>query len=51
MGRPLFNYWSFKTPENQEEKKGVADKIVWLGHVAIHFLTDTRWSRTLKRVR
>lgn len=48
VGRPLFNYWSFKTPENQYEKPGVVAKIAWLGHVVIHFFTDTRWSRTLK---
>jgi signal peptidase I len=48
VGRPLFNYWSFETPENQYEQPGVAAKIAWMGHVAIHFFTDTRWSRTLK---
>lgn len=51
MGRPLFNYWSFKTPEDQEDKKGLGNQIAWIGHVAIHFFTDTRWSRTLKRIR
>ncbi len=51
VGRPLFNYWSFKTPENQYEKPGILNKVVWLGHVAIHFFTDTRWSRTLKVIR
>lgn len=48
IGRPLFNYWSFKTPDNQYDKTGIGAKIAWLGHVAIHFFTDTRWSRTLK---
>lgn len=48
VGRPLFNYWSFETPENQYEKPGIASKIAWMGHVVIHFFTDTRWSRTLK---
>ena len=50
MGRPLFNYWSFKTPEDQEDKKGIGNQVAWIAHVAIHFFTDTRWSRTLKRV-
>ena len=51
IGRPLFNYWSFKTPDNQEDKKGIGNKIAWFGHVVLHFFTDTRWSRTLKRIR
>jgi len=51
MGRPLFNYWSFKTPEDQQYKKGLGNQLAWMAHVAIHFFTDTRWSRTLHRVR
>jgi signal peptidase I len=48
VGRPLFNYWSFKTPDNEYEKPGIGSKIAWLGHVIVHFFPDTRWSRTLK---
>ena len=51
VGRPLFNYWSFKTPDEQMEKTGIGDRIAWMGHVALHFLTDTRWDRTLHPVR
>jgi len=51
LGRPLFNYWSFETPENQEEKTGMGNTLAWMGHVAIHFFTDTRWKRTLMRVK
>ncbi len=50
MGRPLFNYWSFKTPEDQQDKMGLGNQLAWMGHVAVHFFTDTRWSRSLKRV-
>ena len=50
MGRPLFNYWSFRTPQDQEDKKGLVNQVAWMAHVAIHFFSDTRWSRTLKRV-
>jgi signal peptidase I len=50
VGRPLFNYWSFKTPEDQYEKTGIGNTISWLGHVALHFFQDTRWSRTLKLI-
>jgi signal peptidase I len=51
MGRPLFNYWSFKTPEDQQDKKGLVNQVAWMGHVALRFFADTRWTRTLTRVR
>jgi signal peptidase I len=51
VGRPLFNYWSFKTSEDQYEQTGLGANVAWLGHVALHFFTDTRWSRTLHVVR
>ena len=51
VGRPLFNYWSFVTPEDQYEQPGIGNTVAWLGHVALHFFTETRWSRTLHRVR
>jgi signal peptidase I len=51
VGRPLFNYWSFKTPDDQEYKTGLGNNIAWIGHVALHFFTDTRWTRTLHRPR
>jgi len=50
-GRPLFNYWSFKTPDEQYQQSGVGNTVAWMGHVALHFFTETRWSRTLSRVR
>ena len=50
VGRPLFNYWSFVTPEEQYEKAGIGNSVAWLGHVALHFFSDTRWSRTFHRV-
>ncbi len=51
MGRPLFNYWSFVTPEDQNNQTGIANNLTWMGHVALHFFTETRWSRTLHLVR
>lgn len=51
VGRPLFNYWSFKTPEDQENKTGIGNTLAWMGHVALHFFSDTRWSRTLHLIR
>ena len=47
VGRPLFNYWSFITPEHQYEETGLSNSVAWLAHVALHFFTETRWSRTL----
>jgi signal peptidase I len=51
VGRPLFNYWSFKTPDDQMYKTGLANQIAWMGNVVLHFFTDTRWKRTLNPVR
>ncbi len=51
VGRPLFNYWSFKTPEDRYEQTGIGNTVAWLGHVALHFFTETRWSRTMHMVR
>ena len=51
IGRPLFNYWSFKTPDEQMYKTSMSDNIAWMIHVAVHFFTDTRWSRTFHPMR
>jgi signal peptidase I len=51
LGRPLFNYWSFETPDGQLEQHGIGNTLTWIGHVALHFFTETRWNRTLHRVR
>jgi signal peptidase I len=51
IGRPLFNYWSFKTPDEQYQKQGIGNSIAWMAHVALHFFTETRWDRTFHRVR
>ncbi len=51
VGRPLFNYWSFKTSEDQYEQTGIGSTVSWMAHVALHFFTDTRWARTFHVVR
>jgi signal peptidase I len=51
VGRPLFNYWSFKTPDDQMYKTGLANQVAWMGNVVLHFFTDTRWKRTFNLVR
>jgi signal peptidase I len=51
LGRPLFVYWSFKTPENQEDKTSVADRIGFMFHIVLHIFDGTRWSRTFHVIR
>ena len=51
IGRPMFIYWSFETPENQYRKTGWGDRILFLGKVVLHFFDETRWRRTLQIVR
>ena len=46
IGRPLLNYWSFKSTESDYEQSGISDRLGWMTHVALHFFTDTRWKRT-----
>jgi len=50
IGRPLFIYWSFKTPKDQYERTGMGDRLEFLAHVIIHFFDETRWSRMFHRV-
>jgi signal peptidase I len=51
IGRPMFIYWSFDTPENQADMHDAGDRLGFLAHTIIHFFDLTRWSRTLKVVR
>ena len=51
VGRPMFIYWSFDTPEDQYRKSAMSERIGWLFHVAIRFFPDTRFKRTFNLVR
>ncbi len=51
MGRPMFVYWSFKTPADQEDKTGMGDRIAFAFHVLIHIFDGTRWGRTFHVIR
>ncbi len=51
IGRPMFVYWSFETPPNQYKQTEISQRVGFLLHVAIHFLDQTRWRRTLRVVR
>jgi signal peptidase I len=51
IGRPLFNYWSFRSTDADYEQSGMGARLAWMGHVALHFFTDTRWKRTFHVIR
>ena len=51
LGRPLFVYWSFKTPADQENKTSIGDRIAFMFHIVTHIFTGTRWMRTFHVIR
>jgi signal peptidase I len=51
LGSPLFVYWSFLTPAEQMNKTSVGERIGFMVHVVVHFVTDTRWARTFHMIR
>jgi signal peptidase I len=51
IGRPLFIYWSFVTPEGQYLVRDAGERLGFLAHIVIHFFDETRWSRTLRMVK
>lgn len=51
VGRPLFVYWSFETPDDEQYKQSIGDRIAFVGHIIIHFFTETRWDRTFHLIR
>ena len=50
LGRPLFVYWSFDLPENNELKPALSEQVGTMTHEMLHFFDGTRWRRTLHRV-
>lgn len=50
IGRPMFIYWSFDTPEEHYQPAGIASRIGNLLKTALHFFDQTRWRRTLRLV-
>jgi signal peptidase I len=51
VGRPMFVYWSFKTPADQIEKQGIGQRIGFMAHIVTHFFSQTRWNRTFHRIK
>ncbi|HEV2964550.1 MAG TPA: signal peptidase I [Candidatus Angelobacter sp.] len=51
IGRPLFIYWSFDTPEDQYQHTSMGERIGFVFHVVIHFFDKTQWRRMFHMVR
>jgi signal peptidase I len=51
VGRPLFVYWSFLTPDDQENKTSISDRAAFAVHELVHFFDQTRWRRTFHVVK
>ena len=51
VGRPLFVYWSFNSPEEDEEHVSMGERMQQMSHVLLHFFDQTRWTRTFHIVR
>ena len=44
IGRPMFIYSSFVTPEGQYLMRGASDRLGFIAHIVFHFFDQTRWS-------
>jgi signal peptidase I len=53
LGRPLFNYWSFRTTADQIDRQqaGWGAKLGGFVDTALHFFGRTRWNRTFHVIR
>ena len=51
IGRPMFVYWSFQTPADQQYKTSFADRVSFMGHILLHIFDQTRWGRTFHVIR
>ncbi len=50
-GRPLVIYWSFETPPDEYRHNSFSDRISQTFDLIVHFISQTRWRRTLRLVR
>lgn len=51
IGRPLFVYWSFMSPESGADKIPLSEQVSSAAHEMVHFFDETRWSRTFHQVK
>jgi len=50
IGRPLFVYWSFITPDGLLDNPSTQQQASFTLHEVLHFFDQTRWERMLHRV-
>ena len=51
VGRPMFIYWAFDTPEDQWQHRDLYSRVRFFFYILTHFFSETRWSRMLHVVR
>lgn len=51
VGRPMFIFWSFETPEGQYKQTDMSDRVKNFLNTGLHFFDETRWRRTGRVVR
>jgi signal peptidase I len=51
VGRPMFVYWSFKTPADQIDKTSMGERLSFIAHILVHIFDQTRWNRTFHVIR
>jgi signal peptidase I len=51
VGRPLFVYWSFRSPESGADRPPLSEQARSAAHEFVHFFDETRWSRTFHQVK
>ena len=51
VGRPMFIFWSFETPEGQYKQTAMGDRVKNFLNTGLHFFDETRWRRTFRLVR
>ena len=51
LGRPLFVYWSFDGPENDELHPSLTEQTSTAVHELAHLFDGTRWRRTLHAIK
>jgi len=51
VGRPLFNYWSFQSNEEDYDQSSLTARLAWMIHITLNLFTGTRWTRTFDVIR
>ncbi len=50
-GRPIVIYWSYETPPDEYQHNTLMDRASQTLDLIVHFVTRSRWRRTLRLVR